>query len=93
MLRIWQVHQPGFTGEPAIDFDVPPVHLLVRREAGAATIERIDTGEFAWLTALQLGNSLGIALDAALAADPAFPFERTLRDRIADRTLAALRAH
>lgn len=91
-LRIWQVHQPGFTGEHAIDFDAPPEHLLVRREAGVAAIERIDAGEHAWLAALDHACTLASALDAALATDPAFAFERTLRDRIADRTLAALRA-
>ena len=91
-LRIWQLHQPGFTGGHVIDFDAPPEHLLVRREAGVAAIERIDAGEFGWLVALERGQPLASALDAALAVDPAFAFERILRDRIADRTLARLRA-
>jgi hypothetical protein len=90
VLRIWQVHQPGFTGEPDIDFDVPPECLMVRREAGAVAIERIGAGEFAWLLALQGGEPLGAALDAAFTADPAFTFERALRERIADRTVASL---
>jgi hypothetical protein len=92
VLRIWQVHQPDFAGEPDVDFDAPQESLLVRRDAGAVAIERIDAGEFAWLLALLRGETLGTALDAALAADEAFAFERTLRDRIADRTLTRLRA-
>jgi hypothetical protein len=92
VMRIWQVHQPGCTGAPAIDFDAPPEHLLVRREAGVAAIEPLDPGEFAWLVALEHGQPLGFALESALAVDPHFAFERTLRDRIADRTLARLRA-
>ena len=90
VLRIWQMHQPGFTGEAHIDFDAPPECLMVRREAGAVAIERIGDGEFAWLLALQRGEPLGAALDAAFAADPAFAFERALRDRLADRTVASL---
>ena len=93
VLRIWQVHQADFAGEPRVDFDAPPECLLVRREAGSVAVERVAAAEFAWLEALQTGADLSTALDAALSADPAFSLESVLHARIADRTLASVRAH
>ncbi len=37
VLRIWQVHQPGFTGDAAVPFDVAADHLVVRRESGVVS--------------------------------------------------------
>jgi hypothetical protein len=87
------LHQADFAGEPRVDFDAPPECLLVRREAGSAAVERIAAAEYAWLEALQAGADLSAALDAALSADTAFSFESVLHARIADRTLASVRAH
>jgi len=91
VLRIWQVHQPGFAGDMAISSDVAPDYLLVRREGGAVIIERLTPGDHALLRTLNDGSDLGLALDAAVAAEPDFALETTLRARIANRTLAQLR--
>lgn len=91
VLRIWQVHQPGFDGEIHVDFDVASDHLLVRREAGAVVIERLAYGDFALLSALAAGGDLATALDAAMTAEPEFDLGTTLRTCIASRTLAELR--
>ena len=91
VLRIWQVHQPGFAGDAAVAFDAAPDHLVVRREAGAVIIERLPPGDHALLCTLQCGGDLATALDAAVAADPGFDLGTALRAGIANRTLMQLR--
>ena len=93
VLRIWQVHQPGFAGDMAVSFDVAPDYLVVRREAGGVIIERLPPGEHALLRTLYDGGDLATALDAAVSAEPDFALEAVLRARIANRTLAQLRGN
>ena len=93
VLRIWQVHQPGFEGDIAVRFGEGADRLLVRREAGAVVIERIAPTDFGLLQSLHLGDDLASALATALASevDPGFDLGVSLRQFIADGTLAALR--
>ena len=91
LLRIWQVHQPGFEGDIAVAFGAATDHLLVRREAGDVVIERLAPGDFALLRALAGGYDLATALDAAIAAEPTFDLGTTLRTCIASGTLTELR--
>ena len=51
-------------------------HLLVRRERGPVVVERLAPGDFALLRALTDGGDLAAALDAAVAAEPAFDLAR-----------------
>jgi len=89
--RIWQVHQPGLEGDLNVAFGIATDHLLVRREAGVVVVARLAPGDSALLRALAGGDDLAAALGAALAAEPTFDLETTLRTCIANRTLAALR--
>jgi hypothetical protein len=91
VLRIWQVHQPGFEGDIAVAFGAATDHLLVRRETGGVVIERLAPGDFALLRALAGGEDLATALDAATTAEPAFDFGTVFRNCIANRTLTELR--
>jgi len=91
VLRIWQVHQPGFEGDIAVAFGEATDHLLVRRQPGGVVIERLAPGDHALLRALDGGDDLAAALDAATAAEPTFDLGTTLRICIANRTLAELR--
>jgi hypothetical protein len=91
VLRIWQVHQPGFAGDMAVAFDAATDHLLARREAGVVVVLRLTPGDFALLQALAGGEDLAAALDAAVAAEPAFDLGTSLRNCIADRTFMELR--
>jgi hypothetical protein len=91
VLRIWQVHQPGFEGDIAVAFGAATDHLLVRRETGDIVIGRLVPGDFAFLRALAGGYDLATALDAAIAAEPTFDFGTTLRACIANGTLTELR--
>ena len=90
VLRIWRAHQPG--GEPLerIELEGADDRLLVRRESGAVTVERVPSGEHVWLAALQARGTLAAALDAALAEDAAFDLGAVLQRRVADRTVVAL---
>ncbi len=90
VLRIWQVHQQGFAGDPQVDLDAGPDHLLVRRRDEDVVIERVPAGEFAWLSAVATGADLSGALAAALAADPEFDFAAALAARVADGTLCGV---
>jgi len=92
VLRIWQVHQPGFEGDGSVAFDGVRNHLVVRRDAGAVVIERLPAGDFALLRALGDGADLAAALDAAMDADATFDLGPALRAFIAGRTLARLHA-
>lgn len=90
VLRIWQVHQDGFAGDPQVDLAAGPDRLLVRRRGWEVVIERVPAGAFAWLAALAAGADLSAALDAALAAEPAFDFGAALAARVTDGTVCGV---
>jgi hypothetical protein len=92
--RIWQICQPGHTGDEQIDLDAGGVDLLVRRQGYAVTTERLDTAELAMLTALASGYTFAEAFDYArsmrAAFDPAAFLPRFLANGVlADFTLPA----
>jgi len=91
VLRIWQVHQPGFANDMAVEFGAATDHLLVRRELGTVVVERLAPGDFALLQALAGGGDLAAALDAAVSAEPDFDLGTTLRNSIVSGTFAELR--
>jgi hypothetical protein len=90
VLRIWQVHQRGFGGDPKVEFGMGADRLLVRREAEAVAIERLTVEDFAWLQALAAHADLATALETAMAANATFDLGTALRARIADGTIARL---
>jgi hypothetical protein len=90
VLRIWQVHAPGFAGDRAVDFGAAPDRVLVRREAGVPVLQRLAVGDFAWLQALAAGDELASALDRAMTADTTFDLGTALRRFVADRTIMQL---
>jgi len=91
VLRIWKVHQPGFEGEIAVEFDTGADWLLVRREQGVVVVARQAPGDFALLRALGNGSDLATALETARAAATNFDLGTSLQANIANRTLAELR--
>ena len=84
ILRIWQANQDDYVGDERVSLEGGPDRLLIRRETGGVTIERIGAGEHAWLGALAAGLSLGEAIEAAQDADASFDLGTTLRERIED---------
>ena len=93
MLRIWQVHQPSFTGDISVTFgagDRSAARAARGRRRWSSSGSR--RGDFALLRQLRGGGDLAAALDAAMAADAMFDLGTALRDFIANRTLADLRS-
>jgi len=83
IIEIWNVNQPTQASVPEIDFSVPERALVLRR--GSTVFHRdLTTGEHAWLIALSNGDTLGVAVETALAEDPNFDFQNMLRQALAD---------
>lgn len=87
VLRIWQIHQSDFEGDPAVSFDAGTDYLLVRRGDAGVLVERLVKADFAWLAALTGGEGLASATDAALSIDAEFDLSAALRVHIASGSL------
>jgi len=90
ILRIWQVNQWESDAGERIDLGSGGDHLMVHREGLHVVVERLQPGEFAWLSALRDGLALEMALGAATTADAAFDVAACLRERSMDGTLQAV---
>lgn len=78
LFTIWKAHQgPGEV--PHIDLGAGPEQVLVRRACDRIVLERIPAADHALLAALQGGEPLGAAFDAARAIDPRFDAATALR--------------
>lgn len=82
LLRIWQVNQPGYDGELAIDWDAGGDALLIRRADEAIMIEALPAGAFRFLSALSCGGTLAAAAAAAVTAEEAFDLQGFLLDSV-----------
>jgi len=88
---LWRAHQPRHqTDTPGDIGGIATEHLLVRRQDETPCVERLGAGEFAWLRALQDGESFGPALARAMEADQAFDLGEALSSRVMDGTLSGL---
>jgi len=88
--RIWHVHQPGYSGDMAVNLDDTDERVIVHREANAIAVERVPPAEWTFLEALRAGAALGIALERALAHDDAFDLAPTLSRRVQDGTIVGV---
>jgi len=89
VLRIWQVNQPSWPGEPCVDLSEGGGPVLVVRCGREIEMETLPWGEGAWLQALHRGSSLVAALERGLAVDPTFDLGPALARRIAQGVLLA----
>jgi hypothetical protein len=85
--RIWQVNQPGYTGDESVDLEIGGVRLLVWRPRFQVEMVPLAAGEYALLAALAAGQTLSAACDAALAQDAGFDIAAALRARASDGVL------
>jgi len=92
LLRIWRANQADRDGDEPIALDEGGGALLVRRDPPGVVLVPLAAGDAAWLAALANGDALGVAIDAALAADVAFDLGATLRSHIAEGTIVAIAA-
>jgi hypothetical protein len=90
ILHIWQVHQPGFTGEETVSLERQDAQWVIRRTMDGVLIEALDRGVFEWLTVLSRGGTLEQSVTAASAADHGFDLTDALRSCIADRTIVGV---
>jgi hypothetical protein len=86
-LRIWQVNQPDFDGEPAVNLDAGAEQLLVIRHGLEVAIRALGAGEYAMLRAFADGKTFGEAADEAVAVEPGFDLGAALRRHVAARTV------
>ena len=67
--RIWQIHQPEFTGQFSVNHALGE-QVVVARDAFDVGVRALSAGAFALYRAFAAGDALIDALDAALAAEP-----------------------
>jgi hypothetical protein len=93
LVDIWQAHQfaedERDSALAAIDIRSPsaPCRALVVRSEGRVLALALTAGQAAFLRVLQSGQTLAVAIAAALGEDPAFNPGATLQTFIAQRTL------
>ena len=92
VLRIWKANQEGAAGDDCVALDEGGDALLVRRERGGVSIERLAVTEHAWLAALAGGASLGAAIEAAKSSAAPLDLGAVLGRRIGDGTIASVAA-
>jgi len=87
--RIWAVHQDDYRGAFDVDLRAGPDRILVHRPRWRASVSSLGAGDFHLLEAVARGAQLGTALEAALAAEPAFDppaaLMRWIHARVIDR--------
>ncbi|MBK8534614.1 MAG: putative DNA-binding domain-containing protein [Candidatus Competibacteraceae bacterium] len=73
ILRIWEVNQDNYAGDPSADLTLGGIKLLVfRRENLEIEFQALEDGEFSLLCALAEGCTFATACEWALAAQPSF---------------------
>jgi hypothetical protein len=83
IVRIWRANQPDSSADETIDLGSGGDSVLVLRTPECIEFHRLPAGDFAALEAFAHGAPLGVALDAAQAADPAFNLNAALRGFLA----------
>src|SRR5438552_11697105 len=69
IFHIWQVNQPGHSGEDRVDLGEGGDALLIARGANGVAVERLTPGGHALLRALARNLQLADAVERALAAE------------------------
>jgi len=90
VLRIWQVNQQDYSGDPEVSLDQGPSRLLILRQGKQVLLQELDQGTFVWLQALADGQPLGASLVRAVAAQPDFDFHTVLHKHVHQGTLTEI---
>lgn len=72
LARIWTVHQDDYEGTVEVDLRAGPDRILVHRPRWRAQVRSLAPGDYRFLDSARQGKTLGEALEAAVAEDPAF---------------------
>jgi hypothetical protein len=87
VLRIWQVNQPDYTGDPAVDLAEGGVRIRVGRRQLTVELARLTPGEQALLGTLAAQCTFAEACEAALAAQPDLDITAALARQVQDMVL------
>ena len=92
ILRIWQVNQDNYPGDPTVDLAEGGVKLLiVRRENLDIEFQVLEDGEFSLLRALTTDGDFAMACEQAMAAQPTFDLPACFQRCVLQGTLVAFR--
>lgn len=78
LARIWEVHQDDYSGEFTVDLDAGPDRVLIQRPRFRVQAASVSTAAFRFLQHAAGGDTIGVALEAALDADSGFDFPAAL---------------
>ena len=78
VLDIWAANQPDQDGTAAIDLNAGPACMLIVRPGPDVLVQAVTDGTFALVLALQCGQTLGTAWDAAKAVQADFSLVQAL---------------
>jgi len=84
IVRLWTIHQPGYTGEFDVDWRAGEC-ALVARDGFAVRVSALARGDAAFLRAALAGAALGDAASAALELAPDFDLGALLARAVATR--------
>jgi hypothetical protein len=87
--RIWRMNQPDTDPGAVVDLGGGGVRLEVRRQGDAIVFRALEAGDFALRRELHAGQTLGAAVEAALACDPDLDLAAALRDLFHDESVVA----
>ena len=87
ILRIWQVNQPEYAGNVAVNLADGGVRLLVARRELEVVIESLSVGDDALLRAFVAGRRFEEASAMALAAQPDYDLAAALRRYVASAVI------
>ena len=83
VLRIWQVNQDDWAGEPTVDLAEGGVRLLILRQGVEVAFLTLTAGEHAWLHGLAQGLTLLDSQQLAAAREPDFDLRAALQRHLA----------
>jgi len=92
VLRIWQVNQDEYRGDPEVDLGEGGVNMLVTRRDFALQIEGLPDGEFRFLSSLSQGAPLLQAADTAARAQADFELGAALARFVAEGVIVGFDA-
>jgi hypothetical protein len=87
VLRIWEVNQDDYGGNPLVDLREGESRVLVARRAGTVQPEALSAGAWALLSALARGCSLALACEAGLAEEPGMDLQASLAEHVRRGTI------
>ena len=87
IVRIFEINQDGYDGDARVDLAEGGVHALVIRRGLTVYVEALASGEAGLFTALDKQQPLGVAMQAALTAQPDFDLAGTLAGHLRRGTL------